>query len=424
MTTKPVLGFHRLLLLLTAINFSNFFDRQLLAALAEPIRLHFGLSDTQLGGLNSAFEFTYPIASLLVTLATDRWMRKHAIAVGVTIWSVATVLTGMAGSYLMLALARAGVGLGCGGYGPAAMALLSDVYPSHQRSRTVAVHESGLMVGAALGFVLGGLLGGLFGWRVPFLVAGVPGLALGWLARRVSEPRRGASEKKALGITEQGPGFEQYLGSPIAALGQLLSLPTIRVVYLADVLISLATGGLIFWLPSFLVRIYGFSLGRAGFLAGVLQIGAGLIGILAGGWLADRWTRRHPGGRLLTLGAGFLLGTPFAIVALLSSNIVLFAAAASLAVICYSVYFPCLAPQIQDVVWPAHRAVAVALNILLGHLLGNLLSAPVIGWVSDQTGDLRYALLMVPLLALLGGLVALSGVKSAGPDRERMLLDL
>ena len=123
---KSGLGPHRLLLLLTAINFTNFYDRQLLAALAEPIRLHFGLTDTQLGGLNSAFELTYPIAAVLVTLATDRWMRKQAIAVGIAIWSMATVLTGMAGSYLVLALARAGLGLGCGGYGPAAIALLSD----------------------------------------------------------------------------------------------------------------------------------------------------------------------------------------------------------------------------------------------------------------------------------------------------------
>jgi len=379
----------RLLLLLTAVNFFNFFDRQLLAALAEPIKLHFGLSDAQVGGLNSAFELTYPFAALTLALVADRWSRKRVIAFGVAIWSSATALTGAAGSYLVLALSRTGVGLGCGGYGPAGLAMLSDAFPDSQRSRIVAIHDSGLMVGAALGYILGGLLGQAFGWRLPFLAAGIPGLILALLVWRMREPARGGSEFVELEIAPETVGERPDFST--RSLRQLLAVRTLRVVYSACVLIGFATGGLVFWLPSF---------------------------------FADRWIRHHPGGRLLTLGTGYLLGTPFAIVAILTSNILVFGVATGLAVMCYTVYFPCLAPQIHAVTRPALRATALAINIMLGHLMGNLLSAPFIGWLSDTTGDLRLAMLSVPVVAAVGGLVAFSGVRHCGADRQEMLHDL
>jgi MFS family permease len=421
MTETPSTRPQRLLLLLAAINFTNFFDRQLLAALAEPIKEHFALSDTQLGALNSAFEIVYPFAALALGMVADRWVRKRVIAVGVIVWSLATMATGAAGSYLALALTRAGVGLGCGGYGPAAMALLSDAFPSARRSRAVALHDVGLMLGSALGYLLGGLLGQALGWPSPFLIAGFPGLVLGVLAWRIREPRRGASEYETLGIEAHGVKRDAAPRINLNVLRQLLALRTLQVVYLADVLIAFASGGLIFWLTSFLVRLHDFSLREAGTLAGVLQVVTGLIGILIGGWVADRWTARHPGGRMLTLSAGFLIGTPLAVIGILTPSATLFAVAAGLAVICYTVYFPCLTPQIHDVTPPELRATALAINILLGHALGNFLSAPFIGLLSDLTGDLRLALLMVPAVALLGGLVALLGVRSAGDDRQRML---
>jgi sugar phosphate permease len=301
---------------------------------------------------------------------------------------------------------------------------------------------------------------------MPFLVAGIPGLALAVLAWNVREPPRGAGEYASLGLAGDScsPGLGgsdlaagagdaepqeggadphgtrsgRHLASgrregrrlgeqPLSVVGpvrRLLAVPTLRVVYAADVLIALASGGLIFWMPSFLVRVHGLGVGRAGLVTGILQVAAGLAGLLAGGWLADKWTQRHPGGRMLTMGVGFVIGTPLAIVAFLAPDLGLFCVAAGLAVICYTVYFPCLAPQIHDVTAPGLRATALAVNILLGHVLGNLFSTPLIGWISDATGDLRVAMLAVPLVALLAGLVALRGARSAGPDRRRMLADL
>ncbi len=414
----------RLLLLLAAVNFMNFYDRQLLSALVEPIKEHFGFTDAQMGGLGSAFEITYPIAALLLGVLADRWARKRVIALGAAVWSVATMLMGAAGSYLTLALSRALLGVGCGGYGPAGLALLSDAYPEGQRGRAMAIHDSGLMVGAALGYVLGGWLGEVLGWRVPFLTAGVPGLLLALLAWRLKEPRRGASEAAVLRAEHTGSADNDWPDVSLGALRQLFAVRTLTAVYLANVLISFATGGLIFWLPSFLVRVHGLSLARAGLMAGVLQVAAGLLGVLAGGWLADKWVQRNPGGRMLTLAAGFLVGTPLAAAAVLSHSTVLFAVLASAAVVCYAVYFPSVGAQIMDVTRPGMRATATAASILLSHVLGHLPSSPFIGWLSDATGDLRLALLVVPAVAVLGGVVALLGARSAGADRAAMLANL
>ena len=412
----------RLLVLLSSLNFFNFFDRQLLAALVEPLKIAFQLNDTQIGTLNSAFELTYPVAALLLALLADRWMRSRVIALGVALWSIATLATGAAGSFTALLLSRAALGIGCAAYGPSGLALLSDTFADELRSRMIAIHESGLMLGAAAGFIVGGALGQLFGWRVPFIVAGLPGLALAVLAWRIKEPKRGAADLMELPAGADAAGNSVNLSAQM--LRQLYQVRTLWIVYGASVLIAFATGGLIFWLPAFLVRMHGMGLGQAGLLAGIMQVTAGLVGILLGGWLADRWTLKHPAGRLFTLASGFLLGTPLALLAILTTNIAVFGVATALAVVCYTVYFPCIAPQIHDVTRPALRATALAVNIFLSHVLGNLLSAPFIGWLSDLSGSLRIAMLVVPLVAAGGGLIALLGARWAGPEREKMLASL
>lgn len=414
----------RLLVLMAAINFSNFFNRQLLSVVVEPVKLAFDLSDVQVGQLNSVFEIAYPLAAVALAILADRWTRKRVIAIGVTLWSLSTLAFGMAGSYLVLALTRVGLGIGSGAYGPVGPALLSDAFPDKQRARVAAMHDVGLMAGAALGYVLGGVLGQSFGWRAPFIVAGLPGMALAVLALRVREPQRGASELASLGMEAAEQPAEQRPNFSIETVRQVFAVPTLRVVYLVNVLISFATGGLIFWMPTFLVRVHNFSLGRAGTLTGILQVAAGLVGILLGGWLADRWTERHPAGRLLTLGMGYLIGTPFVVLAILTTNVVLFGICAAVAVVCYTVYFPTLSAQIQDVARPSLRATALAFSILLGHVLGHLPSAPFMGWLSDSSGSLRTAMLLVPVMALAGGLLAFAGLRSAGRDRQAMLAHL
>ena len=397
----------RALGLLFLANLMNFYNRQIVSALAEAIKAEFTLSDAQVGGLNSAFELTYPLAAVALAMAADRWSRQRIIALVIVLWSAATTLTGAAGSYLALILARLGVGVGQGGYGPPAVATLTEVFPGAYRGRAVAVHDVGMMLGSAVGYLLGGLVAEAAGWRVSFFVAGLPGLLLVWLIWGL---RLGSS---ATSLSTSHLPIPQLAAD---TLRRLFAVPTLRLVYASGILAYLATGGLVFWLPTFMQRFHGYTLASASAVGGAAQVAVGAAGVLAGGWLGDRLVQRYPGGRLLTGSLGLAAATPLGIIAILTPNRPLFLATAGLALFFYAFGFPCIGPQIHDVTPPGFRATALAVYLLLSHYLGNLPAAPFIGWLSDGGRDLRSGMVVMPGLGLLAALLMLWGTRFAGRD--------
>lgn len=409
------------LLVLFCANFLNFFDRQILAALAPLLKDHWQLSDAQVGLLATAFELTYALAPLPLAFLADRGLRRRIVALALLVWSSAMALTGAAVSYLMLLVGRAGLGLGQAGYGPSALAWLSDLFPASHRSRAVSVHDLALMIGSAAGFALGGVLGQAWGWRPVFWLAAVPGLALAAVLWFWPEPRKGFSDYLALdqtsSVTDAG---REPPASFAATLRELLSIPTLRVTYATAILINLATSGIIYWLPSFAVRVQGLTIDRAGLIMGAMTVLAGGAGVLSGGWIADRWSRRNPAARLLTISASFALGCPLALLALSAKHQGLFILWATAAVYLFTFYFACLAPLIHQVTLPTRRATAMALYLLLAHILGNAVAPALIGWVSDQTGDLRLGMAAILALAFLGALIGFWGSRFVATDTRRM----
>jgi MFS family permease len=385
--------------LLVLANWFNFCDRQIVSVLAEVIKAEFCLTDTQVGGMNSAFEFTYPLAAVALAIIADRWSRERIIAVVVALWSAATTLTGAAGSYFSLILARLGVGVGQGGYGPSALAVLSEVFPATFRAQAVGIHAVGLILGSAAGYLVSGLIAQNLGWRTSFIVAGLPGLFLAWLIWRFSTRSRPNSSVQKL--SQPLPTAE--------ALRHLIRVPTLRIVYTSGILVYLATGGLIFWMPTFLQRYHGYTLTSAATVAGVAQIVLGVVGVLAGGWFGDHLSQRHPGGKLITMGLGLALGTPLGIVGLLTADRTLFLMTIGTAFFLFSFNFSCNGPQIHDVTPPALRATAQSIFLFLTHYLGNLPSAPLIGWLSDVESDLRVGMVGFASIGFLAALVMLWG---------------
>jgi MFS family permease len=178
-------------------NFLNFFDRQVLAALAPILQDYWQLTDTQLGLLFTAFELTYALAPIPIAVLADRWLRRRVVALAITVWSAAITLIGAAGSFTTLLLGRAGLGLGQAGYGPSALAWLSDLFPPTHRSRAVGIHDLALMVGSAGGYALGGVLGKALGWRPVFWLAALPGFILAAIIWFLPEPPKGQSDYAA-----------------------------------------------------------------------------------------------------------------------------------------------------------------------------------------------------------------------------------
>jgi MFS transporter, Spinster family, sphingosine-1-phosphate transporter len=406
------------LLVLFWANFLNFLDRQVVAALAPLLKAHWQLSDYQVGLLATAFEVPYALAPVPIAILGDRWTRRRIVALAVSLWSAAMALGGAAVSYAMLLGGRALLGLGQAGYGPSALAWLSDLYPSSHRSRVVSIHDLALMLGSAAGFALGGLVGRALGWRPVFYLAAAPGLALAVAIWLLPEPPKGLSDYRTLGLRpEDAVTAELPFGR---VLRELLSVPTLIVIYVVAVLLNAATAGLVYWLPSFAVRYHGFHEGQAGLLIGALTVVAGGSGILVGGYLADRLLQRTVAARLLTVSLSFAAGFPLAMVALFAPGRGLFLGAAALAVALFTFYFPCLAPLVHQVTPPELRATAMGIALFVIHILANAPAPALVGWLSDQTGDLRWGLAAALLTGLLVVAVGLWGTRFVRADTQRM----
>jgi len=410
------------LVALWGCNFINFTSRQVIAALAPVLKENWRLTDAQVGLLGTAFEVSYALAHVPIALLSDRWLRRKVIALAMALWSGAMAFAGAGVSYWMLLVGRSVLGLGEAGYGPSALAWLSDVFPPTHRSRAVGLHDMGSIWGSAAGYALGGVLGKALGWRSVFYVVALPGFVLAVLVWLLPEPPRGQSDYQALGA-----GAGTVHPSPIPALKairELFSVPTLLVVYVAGTLTSFAIGGLTYWMPSFAVRAHGFGQGEIGLLIGAITVLSGASGSLSGGFLADWLLSRTPGARLLLFGASFIAGFPLAMAVILVPDRVLFLVLAALAMYLFTFYAPCVGPLVHQVTSPDLRATAVALYLLIIHVLSYATAPAVVGWVSDRTGDLRWGMGVTLLVALAGGLVGLWGTRFVGPDAEAMVARL
>ncbi len=408
--------------ILFIINVLNYADRYVLPAVLPKIKADLGLTPLQEGLLGSSFLFVYAIAALPLGVWADRSIRKNIVALCVGIWSVATVLAGFTVNFLQLFSVRSVLGIGEAGYAPASLSLLGDFFSKEKRGRILSYWSAGTLLGAAIGFALGGLVADAFGWRYAFFLVGIPGLIAAFLAWRMLEPRRGAFEN--------GEGSEHNVDSAPAhgsigkdfqgTLKKLRLIPTYWTLVAALVFSFFTIGGTSFWLPSYIVDSFHLSVGRAGLISGAVLVGSGLIGTVAGGWLADYVQRRRPEGRLLVAACGFLVGAPLVLVALLIHSLPLFISVFIIAAISLNFCTGPLNAVIQDVIAPALRATAVGLSLLLAHLLGDAAAPFVIGAIANNT-SLGFALTATaPTFLFLAGLACLVGLRTVARDMHRM----
>src|SRR6202171_2836203 len=178
------------------INFLNYMDRWVAAAASPLIQKEFHLNDALIGLLGSAFLLVYAAAALPFGYWADRGVRRTVVAVGVAIWSIATLFTGFARNYLQLFLSRAVLGIGEASYYPAGTSLLSDYFPKEQRGRAMSIWGAASALGIAIGFAGGGYIAEKYGGRNAFFFAAIPGILFALLACGLREPLRGSAESR------------------------------------------------------------------------------------------------------------------------------------------------------------------------------------------------------------------------------------
>jgi MFS family permease len=287
----------------------NYADRQAIFSVFPLLEAKMGLDEFKLGVVGSSFAVVYALALPLAGVIGDRLPRKPLILGGLVFWSLVTLATALATEYWHLVLFRALEGLGEAFYFPASMSLISDYHGRDTRSRAMGLHQSSVYAGTILGGWLSGELAERFGWQSGFYVFGCLGLVLGFvLLGLLKEPRRGQSDGPDPG-TVTNP-FVKRAG-PVEALAEVLRMPAVLLLICVFVGANFVAMVFLSWMPSFLHKKFAMSLSVAG-LSGTayLQI-ASVFGVLAGGFLADRWARHLPAARPLTQAIGLLAGFPF-----------------------------------------------------------------------------------------------------------------
>jgi MFS family permease len=373
---------------------SNFIDRQILAILVEPIKQEFGASDTQMGFLTGfAFAVFYTVAGIPIARWADLGNRRSIIALGLTVWSAMTALSGLAQSFVQLALARVGVGIGEAAGSPPAHSLISDYFPPERRAAALGTYAMGIYVGVMFGYLLGGWIKEFFDWRIAFLAVGLPGVLLALVVRfTVREPPRGGMER--------GP-VDTSSDSVADVARFLFGKRTFVYLSLGAALHAFVGYGFGSWVPAFLIRVHGMGYGEMGTWLGLISGVGGGLGAYLGGRLTDRFGASEPRYYLWIPAISSLLGLPFVYPFLLMDDPRVGMLLYLPAVVFGAAYLGPTFAITQALVKLRMRAVSAAMLLFVINMIGLGAGPQVVGLLSDLlsarfgTDGLRYALMIV-----------------------------
>jgi len=382
------------------INLFNYLDRYVVSALVESLKhSELALSDAELGSLMSGFLIVFTLVAPLFGALGDRRSRPRLIAFGVACWSVATALSGLAGSFVALFAARASVGVGEAAYVTIAPSLLADYFPRGQRGRVMAIFFCAIPVGSALGYVVGGLVDVHYGWRAAFFVAGIPGIVLAVLCLGLRDPPRGNQDTE-LPKTSSPRANARTLATYLQLLRNKPYLLTI----LGYAAYTFALGGLAYWMPAFLERARGIPRSEATVSFGAIVVVTGFIGTFAGGWLGDYCAKYSKQAYLWISAIATLIAAPCAWFALTTPSPTLYLVCMVMAQLLMFLSTGPINASIVNLVLPTQRASANALGVFTIHLLGDTVSPPLIGLISDAS-SLAQAVKIVPVAILISACI-------------------
>ena len=456
---SPFPGARPALALLLLINFFNYVDRQVLAAVVGPIkrtffgehgavpagdtlaviigwfqeRLGFKPEDALIGVLGMAFMVMYMIAAPVFGRLAERRSRWMLVGVGVILWSVASGASGLAGTFLILLLTRCFVGIGEAAYGPVAPAIISDLYPVKIRGQVLAWFYMAIPVGSALGYVLGGWVAGsgigdwgasLIGarhesWRWAFYLVVIPGIVLGVWSFFMREPPRGqadfapgrnAGDGARPAAERRGVQWRDYL--------VLVRTPSYVFCTLGMAAMTFSIGGIAFWMPYYLETRPGAPpYATATLIFGAITAVAGLTSTLAGGMIGDRLRTRFPGSYFLVSGTAMLIGFPV-FLAVLRAPFPWLWVLIFLTSFCLFFNTGPTNTILANVTHPSMRPAAFALNIFVIHALGDVISPVVIGLLNDYFHDMNTSFLIVGVMFIAAGVLWLLGARHLKRDTE------
>ena len=386
------------LIVLTALNLLNYADRNVLFAVQPLVQDEFHITKQQVGYLTSAFLGFYMIAAPFVGPLADRYSRKVIIVLGAFFWSGLTLLTAVTHTYTELLVRHTLVGVGEATFVTIAPTFVADLFSENVRGRILGIFYLAIPVGSAAGYLLGGYLAPQHGWRFPFYIAAGPGFILALVVLFLKEPERGQFDS-----LKETPERGTILG--------LFRNPAFLTSTLGMAFMTYSLGGIQVWMPQFLYSERHYSLEKANLMFGMIIVVDGILASLAGGWLGDFLLPRMKSSYYLVSAASMLLGVPVMIVALFAKGPAMIPAIGAAAFLLLFNTAPLNAAVINSV--GAHiRATAIAVNIFIIHILGDVPSPTMMGWVADKRS--LQASFVLPIIAMaISSAILFYGMKFA-----------
>ncbi len=388
------------LIVLTALNLLNYADRNVLFAVQPLVQDEFHLTKEQIGYLTSAFLGFYMIAAPFVGPLADRYSRKVIIVLGALFWSGLTLLTAVTHTYTELLIRHTLVGIGEATFVTIAPTFVADLFAEKMRGRILGVFYLAIPVGSASGYLLGGYLAPHHGWRFPFYIAAAPGFLLALAVMFLQEPERGQFDS-----LKETPERGTILG--------LARNPAFLTATLGMAAMTFSLGGIQVWMPQFLYSERHYTLEAANLAFGIIIVVDGILAALAGGWLGDFLLPRMKSSYYVVSAASMLAGMPVMIVALFVKGPMMMPAIGVAAFFLLLNTAPLNAAVINSV--GAHiRATALAVNIFIIHILGDVPSPTMMGWVADKRS--LQAAFILPVIAMgISSAILFYGMKFAPP---------
>lgn len=367
--------------------------------LLEPIKLELGANDTQMGFLvGLTFALFYATLGMPIAMLADRKNRRNIITAAITIWSIMTVICGYAASFLQLALARIGVGVGEAGSSPPSHSMIADLFPPETRGTAMGIFALGVNLGLLIAFLVGGWLAEFYGWRLTFIAVGLPGLLIAMLLYlTVSEPMRGASDSNPQITIEKPESFSN-------TVTYMWRKKSIKHVVFGSALAGFVGYGFVIWMPSFLIRSHGLSPSEVGLTLALMTGIIGGIGTFTAGKLTDVLAKKDIRWRAWIVAVGKAGYVPFLVGVFLAEDfwvaLILFTVPAFIG----GFYLAPTFALIQGLVNIRMRALASSITLFILNIIGMGFGPQLVGILSDvfapmyANESLRMALLVLSFL--------------------------
>lgn len=395
------------LISLTVLNLLNYTDRFIFAALIPYIQEDTHFTDQQFGLIGSAFTWIYTVCAPLFGYFGDRYHRGKLIAIGISIWSLATAAAGISRSFMQLLVSRSAVGIGEANYATIAPGLLSDFFTKERRGLAMSIFMAAIPIGTAVGYLVGGFFGkpSQLGWRHTLFLVGLPGLVAALIMFFIREPVRGAMDKNQVDEPQPSgdqsphsqfqadspaPGFVQYLPSPLRLLWNvfqkdyfpLLTNRGYMLACLGYAAVTFSVGALVYWAPKWMTNDKGITAQEANNVLGVCAVFGGAIGTIIGGIVGDRLQKRVRGAYLWICAISAALSAIPTVVAVMSPDKMVYQTSIFIAITILFLGNGPINTALVNLVPPTLRTTALGLVVVIIHVLGDGISLSLVGAIS------------------------------------------